>query len=70
MGVSDQALKDFASSLGPLGTPQELTQTTQSLRGGMTLRRYSVKFPQKTLRVWTFTMPDGKLEQYQVAAAE
>ena len=36
----------------------------------MTLRRYRVKFPQKTLRAWTFAMPDGTLEQYMVAAAE
>jgi len=67
---SDLALKDFASSLGPLGTPQEFVQERQSLRGGMTLRSYRVKFPNKTLRAWTFTMPDGKLEQYMVAAVE
>lgn len=67
---SEQALKDFASSLGPLGKPQEFVQQAQSLRGGMTLRRYRAKFADKTLRVWTFAMPDGKLEQYMVAAAE
>lgn len=67
---SEQALKDFASSLGPLGTPQEFTQIAQSLRGGMSLRRYRVKFPNKTLRAWTFAMPDGKLEQFMVAAVE
>ncbi|HEY3055898.1 MAG TPA: serine hydrolase domain-containing protein [Thermoanaerobaculia bacterium] len=67
---SETALKDFAVTLGPLGTPQEFTQIAQSLRGGMTLRRYRAVFPKKTLRVWTFTMPDGKLEQYMVAASE
>jgi len=67
---SEQAIKDFASSLGPLGTPQEFVQVSQSLRGGMTLRRYRVKFPTKTLRAWTFTIPDGKLEQFMVAAVE
>jgi len=67
---SEQALKDFAASLGPLGAPQEFAQASQSLRGGMTLRRYRVKFPSKTLRAWTFTMPDGKLEQFMVAAVE
>ncbi|HEX7680958.1 MAG TPA: serine hydrolase domain-containing protein [Thermoanaerobaculia bacterium] len=66
----DQAIKDFASSLGPLGTPQEFVQAAQSLRGGMTLRRYRIKFPNKTLRLTTFIMPDGKIEQYQIAAAE
>lgn len=67
---SDTALQDFAATLGPLGTPQEFTQTRQGLRGGMTLRSYRVKFANKTLRVWTFAMPDGKLEQYMVAATE
>ncbi|MEO6258696.1 MAG: serine hydrolase domain-containing protein, partial [Thermoanaerobaculia bacterium] len=64
------ALKDFASTLKPLGMPTEFTQTRQGLRGGMTSRSYKVVFPKKTLRVWTFTMPDGKLEQYMVAPAE
>jgi CubicO group peptidase (beta-lactamase class C family) len=65
---NDQALKDFASSLGPLGKWQEFVQSSQSLRGGMTLRRYRIRFPQKTLGLTTFIMPDGKIEQYQIAA--
>jgi CubicO group peptidase (beta-lactamase class C family) len=64
---SDQALQDFASSLGPLGAPAEFVQTRQSLRGGMVLRSYRATFGGRRLRVWTFEMPDGKLEQYQVA---
>ena len=67
---TETALKDFAVTLQPLGTPTEFTQTRQSLRGGMTLRSYRVVFPKKALRVWTFAMPDGKLEQYMVAPAE
>ncbi|HEX7421300.1 MAG TPA: serine hydrolase domain-containing protein [Thermoanaerobaculia bacterium] len=67
---SETALKDFAATLQPLGTPTEFTQTRQSLRGGMILRNYRVVFPKKTLRVWTFAMPDGKLEQYMVAPVE
>ncbi len=65
-----QALADFASSLGPLGKWREFTQQSQSLRGGMTLRRFVVRFAKKTLRVTTFVMPDGKLEQYMTAATE
>ncbi|MGD1147741.1 MAG: serine hydrolase domain-containing protein [Thermoanaerobaculaceae bacterium] len=65
-----QALSDFASSLAPLGAPKEFTQQSKSLRGGMTFRRYSAVFPKRTLRVTTFTMPDGTLEQYMVEAAE
>jgi CubicO group peptidase (beta-lactamase class C family) len=64
---SDQALKDFQSSLGPLGAPTGFVQTRTALRGGMTYRSYRVTFPNRTLRVWTYEMPDGKLEQYQVA---
>ena len=67
---SEQALQDFASSLGPLSSPDEFVQVRQSLRGGMKLRSYSVKFPKQTLRVWTFEMPDGKLEQFQVSAQD
>ncbi|MDX6444065.1 MAG: D-alanyl-D-alanine carboxypeptidase [Blastocatellia bacterium] len=65
---SEQALKDFAAGLGPLGTPQSFVQASQGLRGGMTLRVYLIRFAQKTLRAWTYEMPDGKLEQYQIAA--
>ena len=65
---NEQALKDFAGSLGPLGAPEEFTQTRQALRGGMKLRVYSIKFPKTTLRAWTYEMPDGKLEQFQIAA--
>jgi hypothetical protein len=63
-------LKDFASGLGPLGTPLEFTETRQHARGGMLLRVYRVKFQQKTLQAWTYEMPDGKLEQYQVAPVD
>jgi D-alanyl-D-alanine carboxypeptidase len=67
---SDQAVRDFASSLGPLGKPTDFSQSAQSLRGGMTLRRYRIAFAKKTLRLTTFILPDGKIEQYQIAAAE
>jgi D-alanyl-D-alanine carboxypeptidase len=67
---SEQALADLAAGLGPLGGPKEFTQAAQSLRGGMTYRRYSVKFPTRTLRVWTYELLDGKIEDYQIAPAE
>ncbi len=65
---TEQALADFASSLGPLGTPAEFTQTRKQERGGMTFRLFEVRFPQKTVEVWERIMPDGKIEQYQVNA--
>ena len=65
---SAQALQDFAAGLAPLGVPQDFTQVSQGLRGGMTLRVYRLRFANnRTLRAWTYEMPDGKLEQYQVA---
>jgi D-alanyl-D-alanine carboxypeptidase len=67
---TEQALQDFASSLGPLGAPQEYSQTIRQERGGMTFRRFEARFPQKTLEIWERIMPDGKIEQYQVAAKD
>ncbi len=64
---SDQAVRDFAAGLAPLGPPRDFVQTGRQLRGGMVLRIYRASFAQRSLRVWTFEMPDGKLEQYQVA---
>ncbi|MEP6944825.1 MAG: serine hydrolase domain-containing protein [Acidobacteriota bacterium] len=66
---SEQAIKDFASGLGPLGEPQSFRQVGQGLRGGMTLRSYLVRFPKAVIRAWTYELPDGKLEQFQVATA-
>jgi len=65
---SEQAIDDFASSLAPLGAPRAFRQVGESLRGGMLERSFVAVFPDRTLRVWTYQMPDGKLEQYQVAA--
>ncbi len=64
---SDQALKDFASSLGPLGALTGFVQTRKAERGGMVYRSYRASFPNRTLRVWTYETPDAKLEQLQVA---
>ena len=64
---TDQALKDYAASLGPLGAPDSFTQTRTSGRGGMTARIYDVKYPKKNLVIIIYQMPDGKIEQYLIA---
>jgi D-alanyl-D-alanine carboxypeptidase len=64
---SEDALKDFASGLAPLGQPVDFIQSGQGLRGGMILRVYRIRFANKNLRAWSYEMPDGKLEQYQIA---
>lgn len=66
---SDEALRDFAASLAPLGELREFAETATRSRGGMTLRSYRAVFPGRTLRVWTYETADGKLEQYQIAPA-
>ncbi len=67
---TDQALRDYSSSLTALGEVQSFKQTSNSLRGGMTHLSYQVKFPQKTVGINIYQMPDGKFEQYLVAAQE
>jgi D-alanyl-D-alanine carboxypeptidase len=63
---TEQALRDFSTSLGPLGPPREFVQTDQEDRGGMTYRVYKVKYDNRTLDLWIRELPDGKIEQYQV----
>jgi CubicO group peptidase (beta-lactamase class C family) len=64
---NEQALKDFATSLGPLGTPQDFTELEHDSRGGMIGRTYRIKFPDKVLIIRTYELPDGKWEQYELA---
>jgi CubicO group peptidase (beta-lactamase class C family) len=64
---TEQALTDYASSLGPLGAPQSFTQSNVSARGGMTERVYEVKYASKNLVIIIYEMPDGKFEQYMIA---
>jgi len=64
---TEQAIKDFASSLAPLGAPT-VRQTRANDRGGMTFHLFEVKAGGKSLAIWERDMPDGKIEQYQVMA--
>jgi CubicO group peptidase (beta-lactamase class C family) len=65
-----QALADFQSSLAPLGEPLSLRQSHEALRGGMTFRAFDIAYPNRRLRLTTYTYPDGKLEQYLIAPGE
>jgi D-alanyl-D-alanine carboxypeptidase len=66
---SQQAIEDFADSLKPLGPPLTFKQAYAEGRGGMTLRVFHLTFPDRKLKVTTYEMPDGKLEQYLVIPA-
>jgi D-alanyl-D-alanine carboxypeptidase len=62
------SLDDHATSLAPLGAVQSVTQTSTSLRGGMTFRSFDVTFANGTkLRLTTYTTTDGRLEQFLLA---
>jgi D-alanyl-D-alanine carboxypeptidase len=63
---NQQTLEDFAASLKPLGPPLSFKQTKVEARGGMIFRVFAVTFPERELKVTTYEMPDGKLEQYLV----
>jgi CubicO group peptidase (beta-lactamase class C family) len=62
-----QVLADAASSLKPLGTPESFDQTSMTLRGGMTLRTFDIRFAGGTvLRLRTFSEADGRFAQYLI----
>ncbi len=63
---NQQTIEDFAASLKPLGPPLSFKQTKEEARGGMIFRVFAVIFPDRALKVTTYEMPDGKLEQYLV----
>ncbi|MBV9084343.1 MAG: serine hydrolase [Acidobacteriaceae bacterium] len=64
---TEEALRDFSTSLRPLGEPLFLTEQFTTQRGGMTYRGFRVQFPDRALTLSTYEMPDGKLEQFLVA---
>jgi hypothetical protein len=66
----EQALADFAASLGPLGAPTQVKQTRRRNRGGMTFRQFDVRWPKQAVQVWERDLPDGRIEQFQVLAVE
>lgn len=63
---TDEAVKDYAASLGTLGPIQDFTAGPSSLRGGMTHRSYHARAGGKNLVISIFEMPNGKYEQYLV----
>ncbi len=67
---TEQALTDYASSISSLGEPKRFEAASVSLRGGMTHRSYVVVYPQKTLQINIYEMPDGKFEQFLISAVE
>jgi D-alanyl-D-alanine carboxypeptidase len=63
-------VKDFASSLGPLGKPYLFQRRSDKDRGGMKFRSYRIAFDKKAVNLTVYVMPDGKLEQFLVGPAD
>ncbi len=62
-----QAIDDYKASLAPLGAITSLRQTNTFPRGGMIYRGFAVAFANGTrVNLSTFTVPDGKIEQFLV----
>ena len=65
-----EAIADYRTSLAPLGAIASLRETTKFDRGGMTYRGFAVEFASgKRVNLSTFTVPDGRIEQFLVEPA-
>jgi D-alanyl-D-alanine carboxypeptidase len=65
---SPAVLADFAKSLRPLGAASSFKQTSQSERGGMTTRNWSVACKDKRLSITERDLPNGTIEEFTVSA--
>ncbi len=63
---NDLALKDYRTSLEPLGKLQAVTRQSEQGRGGMTHLSYRAQFDKKTVVLNIYLTPDGKFEQFLV----
>ncbi len=64
---SVETIGDFSNSLSLLGAITSFRQTGKALRGGMVFRAYAVTYASgQSVTLSTYTMPDGKLEQFLV----
>ena len=65
-----QTTDDFRTSLAPLGRLLDAAKANEALRGGMTYRGYTLHFAKGRATLSTYTMADGKIEQFLIEPAE
>jgi CubicO group peptidase (beta-lactamase class C family) len=66
---TDEVLRDYRDSLGPLGDPQSFTADGPArLRGGFVNRNYTLSFQGRSLSIVTYAEPgaNGRFEQFLV----
>jgi D-alanyl-D-alanine carboxypeptidase len=66
---TDEVLRDYQASLGPLGDPQSFTAAGPArLRGGFVNRNYTLSFAGQQLEIVTYAEPgaQGRFEQFLV----
>jgi CubicO group peptidase (beta-lactamase class C family) len=59
-------LADYRASLHPLGTVLGVTEMSSENRGGMVFHEYDVKYVARPVRVTTYELPDGRLDQFLI----
>jgi CubicO group peptidase (beta-lactamase class C family) len=68
---TDQAVADFAASLGLLGEPESFTRTSKRMRGGFTSEVYAIAYADgRKLKLVMRARPDGKVEQYMISRVD
>ena len=65
-----ETIEDFYASLAPMGPLTSVQKVDESLRGGMTFRVYTLHFEKGNASLNTYTMADGKLEQFLIGPAQ
>ena len=60
------AVAEISASLAPLGPPERFEPGIPTRRGGMTGRRYTVTYAEKTVSISVYETDDGKIEQYLI----
>src|SRR5262249_37549577 len=66
---TSEVLSDYAASLAPLGSPTDFVATSESLRGGMTIRSFRIRAGGVVMQLTIMTLPDGRIDQYLIARA-
>jgi D-alanyl-D-alanine carboxypeptidase len=63
-----EMVQDIARGIAPLGPVRSFELETTGTRGGMDYRIYEIGLAKRELELITRSLPDGKLEQYMIAA--